>query len=61
MLPDYVSADADKKAAATAEWNRINDALWQVKFAATKLAVESGKLDSHHLENMEKSGTLYEN
>ena len=56
MLPDYNSADADKKAAATSQWNKINQALWEVKYAATELAVESGKLASLALENMEKSG-----
>jgi len=57
MLPDYLSTDSDKKAAATDEWNTISDKLWKVKYAATKLAVEGGDLPESELEQMEKSGS----
>ncbi|XP_067945451.1 uncharacterized protein [Watersipora subatra] len=60
LLPDYNSSDADKKAAASSEWQRLNDLLWQVKHKATALAVEAKKLDQQHLENMEKSVTTTE-
>lgn len=56
LLTDFLSADVQKKSAASNEWNRVSDCLRVCMERATRLAVEENKLQRELLDQMEKSG-----